>query len=131
MPKATPARAPQAAAERDHAPIIQTTSKAGSKPPPATTGAASVFALAQAAKPPRQRVDIAAVAIQRGVPVPPPQSGKGAASPYAQLLAKMQPGDMVQLPYRQGYGLLSMGKKLKVPLTRRTLGVGVLGIWRL
>lgn len=104
--------------------------QAGSKPPPATTGAPSVFALGKQAKPTRSQIDSDKVVINRGVPVPPPQVGKGALSPYALLLQRMKPGDMVELPYRQGYGLISMAKKLKISVTRRTLRVGVLSIWR-
>lgn len=108
--------------------------QAGSKPPPLTTAASSVFALGRQAKPapaPRgPRIDIDRVKIFNGVPVPPPTVGKGAASPYATLLERMKPGDMVELPYRQGYGLLSMAKKMKVTVTRRTLSVGMLSIWR-
>ncbi|MEY5098912.1 MAG: hypothetical protein RJA36_1631 [Pseudomonadota bacterium] len=117
--------------DRDDAPPPQrSTSKAGSKPPPATSAAPSVFALGAKAKPVRQQIDISAIKITSNVPVPPPQVGKGAASPYATLLARMKPGDMVELPYRQGYGLLSMAKKMDIKVTRRTLAVGVLSIWR-
>jgi hypothetical protein len=104
---------------------------AGCQPPPATSGASSVFALGRQAKPPAAaRFAVDEVQIRSGVPVPPPQVGKGARSPYAQLLERMKPGDMVELPYRQGYGLLSMAKKLKIAVTRRTLSVGMLSIWR-
>jgi hypothetical protein len=109
--------------------------QAGSKPPPATIGCSSVFAMGQQAKAAKQRaprttIDINAITVQRGVPVPPPQSGAMAVSPYAALLARMSPGDMVELPYRQGYGLISMAKKLKINVTRRTLAGGMISIWR-
>ena len=128
MPRANAAA--QRPDEEDDGQPRRSQAPAGSKPPPATTGAPSVFALGKQAKPTRSQIDIDKIAINRGVPVPPPQQGKGAASPYALLLERMKPGDMVELPYRQGYGLISAAKKLKISVTRRTLRVGVLGIWR-
>jgi hypothetical protein len=107
--------------------------QAGSQPPPATTAASSVFSLGRQAKPAptkRTTIDAAAVPIRSNVPIPPPTVGGGAESPYAALLRRMQHGDMVELPYRQGYGLLSMAKKLGIKVKRRTLSVGVFSIWR-
>lgn len=132
MPRAKPA-AKLTDDDNDSGLPVRTRTTAGSTPPPATTAASSVFELGRKAKPAptaRSMIDVDAVAIKRGVPVPPPQVGKGAASPYAKLLERMKPGDMVELPYRQGYGLLSMAKKMKVTVTRRTLTVGMLSIWR-
>jgi hypothetical protein len=132
MPRTKPATTPNDDGADPGQPL-RSRINAGSQPPPATTGASSVFELGRKAKPvpsSRSMIDVDAVAIKRGVPVPPPQVGKGAASPYAKLLERMKPGDMVELPYRQGYGLLSMAKKMKVTVTRRTLTVGMLSIWR-
>lgn len=93
-----------------------------------------MFALGRQAKPAAAargpRIDPTAVAIKRGVPIPPAEVGTGAESPYAVLLQRMQDGDMVELPYRQAYGLISMAKKLKVGITRRKLGADTFGIWR-
>ena len=131
MPRGIPNRKPPPDADDDSGLPLRSRMTAGSQPPPATSAASSVFDLGRKAKPalvPRSKLDVDAVTIKRGVPVPPPQVG--AASPYAQLLDRMKPGDMVELPYRQGYGLLSMAKKLKITVTRRTLKVGMLSIWR-
>jgi hypothetical protein len=133
MPRGIPNRKPtpsQNDDERDDAPIVRNHTQAGSKPPPTTTAASSVFALGAKAKPQSTRFDIDAVQIKSGMPIPPPQVGKGAFSPYVKLLQRMKPGDMVELPYRQGYGLISMAKKMKIEITRRTTAVGVLSIWR-
>lgn len=132
MAKALSTRVADIDDDHDDAPIQRTRSQAGSKPLPATTAASSVFALGKQAKSmaKQPRIDVDAVQIRSGVPVPPPATGSNAMSPYAALLARMQPGDMVELPYRQGYGLLSMAKKLGIKVTRRTLAVGMLSIWR-
>lgn len=109
---------------RSHAP-------AGSKPPPATTGAASVFALGQQAKPRRaspSRLDLAKVTIRRGVPIPDKETSGESA--YAALLARMQPGDIVELTDKQMYSMAKHAKKLGVAITRRKLDSGLYGIWR-
>lgn len=90
----------------------------------------SVFAMGQAAKPKRARPIVAAdVRIVSNVSVPPPSVGRGSASPYAALLARMRPGDMVELSVRQSFGLISMAKKLQIEVTRRAHGDGM-RIWR-
>jgi hypothetical protein len=132
MPRGIPNRKPpDADDDNDKGLPLRSRLPAGSQPPPATSGASSVFAIGRQAKPAAAaRFAVDDVQIRSGVPVPPPQVGKGAASPYATLLDRMKPGDMVELPYRQGYGLLSMAKKMKIAVTRRTLKVGMLSIWR-
>ena len=135
MPRGTPNRKPDTdTADEDSGQPQRSRLPAGSQPPPATSGASSVFALGRQAKPaaaPRgPRIDPAAVAIKRGVPIPPAEFGVGVESPYVVLLKRMQAGDMVELPYRQAYGLISMAKKLKIGITRRKLGADTFGIWR-
>lgn len=129
-----PTAAPQPNDEIDDQPIVQRITSASGQPPPATSAAASVFAMGIAAKPrrppraPRLKADD--VVIHSGVTPPPISVGAGAVSPYKLLLERMRPGDMVELPARQSYGLLSMAKKLKIATTRRTLASGVVGVWR-
>jgi hypothetical protein len=137
MPRGIPNRKPLPSAsiddDDDAGQPVRSHVQAGSQPPPATTAASSVFALGRQARPAptkRTTIDAAAVPIRSNVPIPPSTVGGNAESPYAALLRRMQPGDMVELPYRQGYGLLSMAKKLGIKVTRRTLSVGVLSIWR-
>ena len=95
-------------------------------------GNSSIFAAGQAAKPtpvPRARLNIDKVVIKKGVPIPALRTG--AVSAYAPLLARMEPGDCVELPDRQCHGLTGMAKKLKVPHAARRLGPGVKGFWKL
>ena len=134
MTRATPTPKPQPDDEIDDQPIVQRITSAAGKQPPTTGAAASVFAMGAAAKPQRPkrapRLKADDVVIQRGVAMPPITTGAAAVSPYKLILERMQPGDMVELPVRQGYGFLSMAKALKIGITRRTLDNGNMGLWR-
>lgn len=130
MPRGSTHRKPQPPADDDHddQPIVRRTqAAAGTKPPP-TSAAASIFALGAGAKPKRASpVKVLDVAIHSGVPIPEPtRSG----SPYKALLLQMKAGDMVELPPRQAYGLLSAAKKLDITTVRRSLANGNIGVWR-
>lgn len=117
--------------DRDDAPIQRSRSTAGSKPPPATTAPASVFAMGAAAKPKRaapERLDLSQISIRRGVPIPDAEPPRR-ESAYLQLLKRMRPGDMVELSTKQAYSLLSQAKKHQVAVTRRKLGEDNYGIW--
>lgn len=73
----------------------------------------SPFAAGAAAKPRRvaaPKIDFDAVEIDRGIPIPPPRTAGGG---YAQLLARLSPGDSVLLPSRNANGLVSAIKKAK------------------
>lgn len=131
MPRGIPNRKPAAPVEDDDDPITQRRISAGSTAAPATTGHASVFALAKSNKParaPRQVLDPLAVQIKSGVPLP---ERRQANSTYAELWQRMKPGDMVELPIRNANGLIAHAKKLGAKAAIRRLGGGVSGVWRL
>ena len=78
---------------------------------PTTSAANSVFDAGRkakiAARPPT--FDLAAVVIRHNWPKPP---GRGAlARSYRHLISRMAPGDSVELPLRQAYGLLAQSKR--------------------
>lgn len=122
-------------------------------PRPATTGFPSIFAAWVAAMPkddaqgdakpdaiapaapapkaaaPRKRLDVAAVEIKLGVPVPQPVTG--IAPIYASLWARMPVGSMVELSDRQAHGLAAHIKKVGGKYAIRKLGEDRKGVWSL
>ncbi len=100
--------------------------------PPVTSAPASVFAAGQAARPAKRtyrREDLSAVEIRSGVPVPPARTGPH-TSTFAQLLERMQPGDMVELNPRQAQSMKSRARSLGIEVTLRKLENGQVGVWR-
>lgn len=96
--------------------------------------AASVFdigkAAAKAARAERQEVDVSALQIRKGVPMPEAQRGpKGGR--YKDLLDRMQPGDSVVLSSKAAHSMVAAAKKLGVKVANRRLGDGKNGIWKL
>jgi hypothetical protein len=97
--------------------------------PPAAKAASSVFAAADAAKPPRTKLDVNALEIKTNVPLPP--NSRSGPSKYAALLARMPKGSMVELPDKQAGSLLSQAKKSGVRCAMRKLSPTTRGVWRL
>jgi hypothetical protein len=91
--------------------------------------ASSVFAAGAAAKPPRTKLDVNAVEIKTNVPLPP--NSRSGPSKYAELLARMPKGSMVELPDKQAGSLLSQAKKSGVRCAMRKLSPTTRGVWRL
>jgi hypothetical protein len=99
-----------------------------------TGAAASVFDIGTqakaAAKAERQEVDMSALQIRKGVPIPEAQRGpKGGR--YKDLLDRMQPGDSVVLSSKAAHSMVAAAKKLGVKIANRKLGDGKNGIWKL
>lgn len=111
----------------DDAPITQRRVDAASAPKLATTGAASVFALGKKPKATRVNINIDAVQIESGVPVPLEECK---FARYPVLWRRMQPGDMVRLPEHQANALASAAKKLGEKCLVRKLGDGLKGVWK-
>jgi hypothetical protein len=109
--------------------------QAGTQPPPQTTAPASIFAAADAAKPatkkraPRQLLDVAAVEIKLGVPLPAVHSVRTAI--YPGLWQRIPVGGMVELPNRQAHGLYQHCNKIGAKSAIRTLSPTTKGLWRL
>ena len=134
--KAGPAIAP-GEDDRDNGAAAQQTVRlvqAGTQPPPKTTAPASIFAAADAAKPvakkraPRQLLDVNAVEIKLGVPLP---AVNNVTAIYPGLWDRMPVGSMVELPNRQAHGLYSHTKKIGAKCAIRTLTATTKGLWRL
>ena len=84
---------------------------------PASTAANSVFDAGRMAKaaatPPR--IDADQIVIRKGVPKPAAKNSR--VNNYGTVLAKMQPGDSVELPTKQARGFYSSAKKCGVSTT--------------
>ena len=98
--------------------------------------AGSLAKAAQAAKPARAAraadpLDPLAVAIKPGVPLPVAARGGVAVDRYGQLLDRMKPGDMVELPERQAKSLKSRATKGGHKAAIRRLGPALFGVWLL
>lgn len=110
---------------------------AANAPRVVTAAPSSVFAVGQASTPtrrrgPRQYLDLDAVEIKTGVPIPPHVRPPAGDSVYAKLFARLPVGGMVELSPRHAAGLLSWGKKNKPgQLVRRTLRTDAAGVWRI
>jgi hypothetical protein len=94
--------------------------------------ASSVFAVGQAAKPPkvqRKPLDVNTIEVNTGVPLPP--NTRSGPSKYAALLQRMPPGSMVELPDKQAGSLASQAKKAGVRCAVRKLSPTTRGVWRL
>ena len=70
-------------------------------------------------------LDVAAVVIRSGVPMPT------TASPYRAPLAKMLPGQSVELSAGHAKSLISHAKKAGIKVGMRRLGDDLIGVWRL
>ena len=108
--------------------VIRSKATAGEGKPAGAVS--SVFDTGTPEKPKRQLapVDLGQLQIERGVPLPAARSGT--ESPWPQVYARMNKGDMVRLTSRQATSFQSWGKKHKAPLTRRSLGPDSAGVWR-
>ena len=99
-----------------------------------TSAPSSIFDAGRQAKaaatPPRNVVDVDALVIRRGVPIPEAKHGTQ-GSKYQELLSRMQPGDSVVLPTKKAQALGAAAKKLKVKVALRALGGGQSGVWKL
>lgn len=127
--------------------FVQRVVSANDKPPPATTAVNSVFGQAAPGKPGRKAgavvtpIDVDAVEIRRGVPLPPSVTGSGGVSASAMLLSKMAKGDSVVLAGPQARTLVSTASKLGIKAQLRSLkhdaaavakhGEDVVGVWRM
>lgn len=148
MPRVKPAALPhdEDDTSRDGT-FTQRVVPAASAPKPETSAANSVFG--QVAPSPRGRkpgtvaqpIDVNAVEIRKGVPLPPSVTGSGGVSASAALLDKMGKGDSVVLPGPQARTLVSTARKLGVKAQLRSLkhdaaavakhGDDVAGVWRM
>jgi antitoxin (DNA-binding transcriptional repressor) of toxin-antitoxin stability system len=128
-------------------PVQRIVPAAGTTPPP-TTAANSPFAAGQAAarrgRPPGVAVDpidVDAVPIRSGVPLPPNQAARGAGNRALKLLQRMAKGDSVVLSGKHARTLVSAARKAGVKVALRKLhddaslvaqyGAEVAGVWRL
>jgi hypothetical protein len=129
--------------------ITQRVVAASTAAKPHTTAAASVFALGRqmeakaaeppappkAKKPPRAKpalVDLTAVEIKKGVPIPPVSRNVDTCKPtFWKLAQAMEVGDFVELPLRSGKTLVAKARARGLQMTTRLLPDGKMGIWRL
>lgn len=132
MPRLKPAALPrdddhEDASNRDGS-FVQRVVPAAGAPKPETSAANSVFGQAAPAavrgrKPGTvaQPIDVDAVEIRKGVPLPPSITGTGGVSASAALLAKMSKGDSVVLPGPQARTLVSTARKLGIKAQLRSM----------
>lgn len=90
--------------------------------------ASSVFDLVSAPPKPA-RIDPAKVEIQRGVPLPPANSGRTAY--VAALLDRMGSGDSLELPTKQAKVFVARARQQGVKTAMRTVRDGIARVWRL
>lgn len=121
--------------DHDAKPFVQRVVSAADTERPATTAAPSVFGIAGTAVkklrvnlPP---LDLSALVIRDDVPLPRRNRGNDRASPYKELLAKLKPGQSVELGDGYAKPLASAAKKMGVKMSFRKLGDGRTGCWRL
>ena len=81
------------------------------------------------AKPAKPMVDLTTVPIRSGVPVP--ISGKRNTLGVMDLINRMQPGDMVELPKTQADSLVRMARVKGVKTCRRLLSATLVRVWRI
>jgi hypothetical protein len=75
-------------------------------------------------------IDLAAVPVLKGVPIPEAVRGGANGSRYAALWDRLGVGDAFELPDRQAAGLAAYCKKNRRSFTVRTTGAGIKTIWR-
>lgn len=113
--------------------VTQRRVSANDAPRPRTSAPSSIFEAGQRAKPQRvdhvANIDPDAVTIRRGVPVP--EVNHHPRSKWKQLLDRMQPGDMVELPEKVAASLVATGRKAGIKTSWRRLGDGKTGVWKL
>jgi hypothetical protein len=85
--------------------------------------------LAKPPRPPRRRLDMAALVFERGVPVPPLHPAAG-TSAFDDVVRRLEPGMSVVLPAAHARTLMRAGKRLGTLLTKRTLPGGQVRVWR-
>lgn len=119
--------------------ITQRRVAAGAAPITRPSAPSSVFDIGRQAsaevkkrKQPAERVevDVDAIQIRSGVPIPEATRGTQ-GSKYKVLLDKMKPGDSVVLPNKAALSLVAAAKKLGVKTANRLLGDGQRGVWKL
>ena len=71
-------------------------------------------------------VDITTIEIRKGIPMPRRVAPSGS---FRELLERMSPGDMIELPFRQAESLRSAARKFGFKVAKRKLRQGVVGIW--
>ena len=77
-------------------------------------------------------IDIDALQVRSGIPLPPSTTGRGTGfSVYAAVLEKMKAGDSVELLPVQARSLVSYAKKQGVKVAVRRLSETATGVWRL
>jgi hypothetical protein len=92
---------------------------------------ASVFEAGKMARPrpkQHQRIDLSKYAIEHDVPLPVAVRTR-AGAPYAELLARMRPGDSIKLPEQGAKSLQGAAKRLGAKATIRVLGDGMARVW--
>lgn len=90
----------------------------------------SAFDVGGKDKPARQveQVDVAALKIEKGVPMPAATPGR--QSPWPAVYKLMSKDDMVRLTPKQADSFVAWGKKAGVSLAKRRLGEDEAGVWR-
>ena len=81
-------------------------------------------------KPAGPQIDLSAVPVRKGVPIPEAVRGGLNGSRYAALWDKLGVGDCVDLPDRQAAGFAAFCKKNRRSYTMRTTDQGVKTVWR-
>lgn len=81
-------------------------------------------------KPAGPSIDLAAVPVLKGLPIPEAVRGGVNASRYAAMWDRLGVGDAFELPDRQAAGLAAFCKKNRRAYTLRTTGPGVKTLWR-
>lgn len=140
-------------------PVVKRTVRAAGTTCPQTTGAPSVFSLAQSVRevfpgandpaaapdtpPPAQRpktprqpalaaLDPDEVPIRRGVPLPSMAGGRRSDKAKAlRLLERMAPGDMVEVPAVAARSMASAARKAHITVALRKITDTTHGVWRL
>ena len=113
---------------------IQRSVPAAGQPLPATSAPRSAFDLVpkKAGTPKtRMRLDITAIEVRVGVPIPEDIRRPRPGNSYADLTKRMPVGSCVELPERCACSLVSAGTKAGIKFTRRRLNTdGLYGVWR-
>jgi len=117
---------------RDLLPVRQTTVPAATTPKESPMATTPTVAPPQPKKPRAAVPDFDPLSIELKKDRPLPTSSRGAGpSRYQQLLARMQPGDSVDLPTAIAKGLISAAKRADVKLASRVISPELTGVWRL
>lgn len=90
---------------------------------------ASVFDAGKPVRKIARGIDLDAIEIKRGIPMP--QASTGCRGSADRLLDRMQPGDMVELTKSQATNFANYARKRGIKVSSRKLSNGVVGVWRL